>query len=306
MGAEHFMSENPPFGATLTYFLKEGYKSSKKIRKEKEEKAKEKKIQIPLTNWATLDKEMAEEKDQLWMVIEDAEGDIIRKISCPSKKGFNKVTWDLRHPSTTMIELKPRKRGEWDNAPKGILAAPGKYSAFLMQESQGSESILTESIDFNVKPLYESAEGTDSKTTAAFWKDYAELVKNSSILQAKHNTTTQKLSALKRATQNTTLAPSEYAPLLKEATSKLQKLESRMSGSKAKREIGEKTIPTMGDRLFALYIGLSNSTYGPTKTHLELVKWVEVDMEQFSGELKGINEDIKTIAKKIADSGGPI
>jgi len=305
LGAEHFMAQNPPYGATLTYYLKEGYKSAKKLRKEKEEEAKEKNIQITLTEWADLDAELTQEKEKLWMVIQDSKGNTVRRLECPSNKGFNQVSWDLRHPATNMIELNPRKRGEWDEAPRGILAAPGDYTAFLMRESMGTEAVLTETIKFKVKPLYEKAEGSNPIMNRLFWTDYAELVSNSTLFQSHYASTENKLKAVKRATSLSTLSSAAYSEQLRSATNRLQKLENRMSGSKAKREIGEKTIPTLGDRLFSLYIGLANSTYGPTDTHMDLVRWAEADLEQFSVELKGINEDIKAVAKKIVEAGGP-
>ena len=305
LGSEHFMAENPPFGATLTYYLKEGYKSSKKMRKEKEKEAREKKIQLPVAEWSDLDAELTEEKDKLWLVVQDAEGNTIRRLSCPPKKGFNKVTWDLRYPATNMIELNPRQRGEWENAPQGVLAAPGKYTAFLLKESKGIEEILTETVSFNVVPLYDPVENSDPKVTESFWKDYSSLVRTSSVLQSSYASTEMKLKAVKRATSNSTLSPAAYASTLGEATKNLQNLENRMSGSKAKREIGEKTIPNLGDRLFSLYIGLSNSTYGPTSTHLDMLKWAEADVELFSNELKLINMDIKEVAQMIYKAGGP-
>jgi hypothetical protein len=54
-----------------------------------------------------------------------------------------------------------------------------------------------------------------------------------------------------------------------------------------------------------LYIGLSNSTYGPTDTHLDLVSWVEADVKTFKQELAGINQQIKHVAMQIVDAGGP-
>ena len=36
-----------------------------------------------------------------------------------------------------------------------------------------------------------------------------------------------------------------------------------------------------------------------------MVRWAEADVDQFSDELKGINGDIKAVAKKIVEAGGP-
>ena len=202
-----------------------------------------------------------------------------------------------------MIALNPRPRAEWENAPQGILSPPGTYTAHLVKVAGGKEKELTEPISFNVKPLHEPAEGTNAKKSEKFWDAYAQLVKSSSAMQSEFGATTLRLKAIKRATQNTTLSFTDYISQLNSATNRLNVLETRMSGSKAKREMGEKTIPSLGDRLFALYIGLSNSTYGPTKTHQDLIQWAEADVNQFSKELKGINEEIKAVAQKIVDAG---
>ena len=306
LGAGHFVSENPPFGATFTYYLKEGYTSKSEMRKKAEEEARKNKRKATMTDWDALDAEMAEEPSRLWMVIKDGSGNTVRRMACEEKKGFNKATWDLRYPATNMIPLNPPTGVGGNNfAPKGMLAAPGTYTASLMKEANGAETMLSEAITFEVKPLYEPAEGSDMQRVQAFWKDYAQLVRNSSNMQTQFADTEKKLNAVKRAVASSNLSSTAYAATLKETTMQLQNLENKMSGSKAKREIGEKTIPTMGDRLFSLYIGLSNSTYGPTDTHLDLVSWVEADVKTFKQELAGINQQIKQVAKQIVDAGGP-
>ncbi len=305
LGSEHFFSKNPPFGATLTYYLKDGIKSKAELRKEREKEAAKNNSQFKMTDWADLDAEMTEEKDKLWMIIKDDNGNLVRRLPCEAKKGFNKITWDLRYPATDMIELTPPSGNGNNGGPFGILAAPGKYTASLMHESNGAEAMLSETISFNVKPLYEPAEGTVMEQTKAFWEDYAGLVRNSSGMQSEYSHTEQKLAAVKRAVGNSNLSSKDYAATLMEATQQLNMLENKMSGSKAKREIGEKTIPTLGDRLFSLYIGLSNSTYGPTDTHRDLISWAKDDVKLFKGELTEINTKIKTVAKMIVEAGGP-
>ena len=304
-GAGYYIADNPPFGATLTYYLKEGAGSAKKARQEMEKEAREKKSAIKFTDWDELDQELNEQKSSLWMVIENDKGKVMRRLACSEKKGFNKVSWDLRLPAPNMIELSPRPRGEWEDEPSGMLVAPGHYSAYLVKEEAGKESRLTESVGFEVKPLYPSAEGTDSANTMAFWQTYSDLVRESSAFQSQYGHLSKKMGAVNRAVSRTVLPASDYAEQLASARARMQALDNQMGGSKAKRQIGEKTIPSMGDRMFSLYIGLSNSTYGPTDTHKDMAQWVRDDLDRFSLELESIDEDLTEVAKAIYKAGGP-
>ena len=113
------------------------------------------------------------------------------------------------------------------------------------------------------------------------------------------------MGAVNRAVSRTVLPASDYAEQLASARARMQALDNQMGGSKAKRQIGEKTIPSMGDRMFSLYIGLSNSTYGPTDTHKDMAQWVRDDLDRFSLELESIDEDLTEVAKAIYKAGGP-
>jgi len=304
-GAGYYVAPNPPYGATLTYYLKEGTTTAKKQRQKKEEKAREKKANIEFTDWDQLDAELTEEQAQLYMVIKNTNGDLIRRIACKDKKGFNRVTWDLRYPSTNLVTLAPQQRGEWDAAPQGILAPPGTYQAHLTKVVDGRDKVLSETITFDVKPLYKSAEGTDIKVASEFWKNYDDLTRETAAFQSQYAQINKKLSALKRAVKNSLLPSDAYSKNLRQLSTQAHQLETQILGSKAKREIGEKTKPTMGDRMFALYIGLSNSTYGPTDTHLDMMDWVQADLKNYKKKLDDINDGISKVAKQIYDAGGP-
>ena len=53
-GSTYFTSDNPEYGATFTYFLKETPKSKKELRKEKEKELFEAGEPIPQPSWREL------------------------------------------------------------------------------------------------------------------------------------------------------------------------------------------------------------------------------------------------------------
>lgn len=301
-GSGYYLSDNPEYGAVFTYFLKENKKSLKELRKEAEEKATEMKKSVDAKSWEELDSELNEEKDDLWLVIRDMEGNTIRRLSCKDKKGFHRIAWDYRYPAADLVEVNPRKRGEWDSAPKGVLAPPGKYTSQLVRESGGATENLSDELEFNVIPLHEPR---NIKEAEAFWNDYAGLTREFSGFQSRFNSSSKKIKAIDRAMLQSNLSADLYAESLKQTKERFSQLDIDMNGSKAKREIGEKTQPTIGGRMFALYRGISNSTYGPTGTHKQIVDWVRDDLSEYGQRLDGINSDVKKLAKMILNAGGP-
>ncbi len=138
-GADHFVAPNPEFGAIITYHLKNKFQSLASIRKEEEKLKKDQGIEFP--GWETLRKENQQQKPQVYLVIKDAEGETIRRIKASGNKGINRVAWDLRYPFSDGIRSTklPKNR---DEAPKGLMAAPGKYSATLIKVMDGKSTMM--------------------------------------------------------------------------------------------------------------------------------------------------------------------
>ncbi len=305
-GTGYYVAPNPEFGAVFTFYLKDANKSLKEQRKEAEKQAAEKKQTPKPNDWSVLEAELAEAKDELYLVVKDKEGKLVRRISCKEKKGFSRVAWDLRYPPVDMISLSPQKRGEWDPEPQGMLAAPGTYSANLVKVREGAEEQLSETIEFEVKSLYlPNDNGPGQEEREAFWKDYTSLQKSVSSFSDKMSLAKKRLAAIKRAVTHTNIAPADYSNLLYGTTKQLHQLETQVAGNKAKQEIGEKTIPNLGDRMFSLYLGIANSTYGPSGTHKQLVNWMKDDLSSFNIALNDINTNILSLADKIKNAGGP-
>lgn len=305
-GAGYYVAPNPSFGAVFTYYLKEGTKSKTKLRQEAEKKAAKEKRVLKATSWDDLDAELTEVSDRLFLVIQNTDGETVRRIKCKDKKGFTRVAWDLRYPAADLIELNPRPRGEWEDEPAGMLAPPGEYTAFLVKESAGTETILSDKVSFKVKPLYEPVTGGPSASeTALFWDGYTALQKNASQFQSRYSIAEKRLKALDQAYARTNNPSAELRELKSQTVFSLQELSKRVGGSKARAQIGEKDMPSIGERMFALYRGISNSTYGPTATHKDLLKWVQKDVSDNEKQLQSIESDIVKIAKSIVEAGGP-
>ncbi|MDZ7774259.1 MAG: hypothetical protein U5L09_00925 [Bacteroidales bacterium] len=104
-GADFYKAPNPPFGAVFTYYLKEDVKSLREMRQEKEKKLKKEKEDIDFPGWESLDKEMMQEKPQVYMTVLNDKGEMVKQVDGSRKKGFHRVNWDLSFSSPQPVGL---------------------------------------------------------------------------------------------------------------------------------------------------------------------------------------------------------
>ena len=301
---EIYAADNPDFGAVFTYYLSEKYTTMQGERKKMEKEMKKEGKDIPFPGWEALDAEVNEEPTKIWLVVQDEDGNVIRRVEGKTSKGMNRVAWDLRHSSKRNVSLESRGSGGWWN--RGFMATPGTYAVTLVKEKDGLLTELSEPQQFEVIPLREGA--LPSKSYAEIDAYRSEMETVSSMIAAAETTFEEaedKVSAMRRALVNTAGAGPDLAKELFDLEQELKELYVAMDGNQSKQEIGERTAPTVGYWLSVAYRGLS-TTYGPTRMHQESL---DIAKEQF-GIIKGqlmeiIEERIPAAEQALKDAGGP-
>lgn len=300
-GDAYYVAPNPPFGAVFTYYLKEDIRSSEAARQAAEKAAAAAGKAVGFPGWDTLDAEAAEAAPRIVLQVSDLEGQVIRQVEGPMTRGFHRVAWDLRHPSPQAVSLADTSR-----AASGMLAAPGTYRAVLMKRQDGAWTPLTEAVTFEVKPLRSGAlEGATPDVTAAFWRRFERATRDVSALNLRLSNATKKATALETALVRTTGATTELAGMLESVRMQLVEVEAQVNGSPSKREVGEKSDPTIGSRLFTVELGVGRSTYGPTATHREQLEIVESQAASIAATLDQLQARLDRIGAGIAALGGP-
>ncbi|MBK8698799.1 MAG: glycosyl hydrolase [Saprospiraceae bacterium] len=300
-GAGHFVAPNPPFGAVVTYYLKEDLKTAKEMRKEMEKKDAEAKKPLDFPNWSKIAAEESAPAPKVWVTIKDMGGRVIRRIEGPVKKGFHRVAWDLRHPTLDAI-----RSTNTANPTSGFMCAPGRYSATISKEVNGEVSTLSEPEYFEVKPMKTPAiKGADHKEVAKFWRDFDETIRKSSALTLTVNNTVKYCEGLKRAATAIQKDYTQIAINLTEQRSKLTTIEEALFGIPAKNQMGEKNNPNMGSRMFDVFRGVGQATHGPTDTNKKSLALVNKDFEKYNVQLAEIQNILAGIGKEIFNAGGP-
>lgn len=180
-GSDFYRSDNPDFGATFTYFLKEVPKTLKQERQEKEKELFKEKQPIPQPTREELRLEEAEEDPYLVFVILDGSGQVIRKLFTKASKGINRMNWDLRYASTNPVNGSSTGRGSSSSeggvasSRSGLLAMPGTYSVAIEMVARGEIKQLAEPVEFNTALLqHATLPAKDHKALVAFQHEVSE------------------------------------------------------------------------------------------------------------------------------------
>jgi photosystem II stability/assembly factor-like uncharacterized protein len=299
-GASHYVAPNPEFGAVFTYYLKDGLKTKEEIRKEKESKLGS--ADVPFPGYEKLSDEINQIAPQIWLTVKDAIGNTIRRVSGSREKGFHRIAWDLRYPVSDAITVNASGQEEV----QGFLAPPGKYTVTLSKVEEGVSTDLAEPVNFEVVPLREGAlKGASYQVVSNFLRDYEKVSGELSALMVEFENMQQRLKAAAVALSKSQTAPGDFDKRYFDVKTQVLSLDKKLNGEISKREIGEKTKPNLGERLFAMYRGISNSTYGPTETHKKVMTIVKSELETLSADMKSTKAELDKLIADLLAEGAP-
>ena len=296
-----YSAENPPFGATFTYYLKEKIKTNKALRREKEKELNKKGSNVPFPGWETLEEEKWQEKPSIVLVVKDGKGTVVNRIEGKNKSGITRVSWDLSVAAKSVIEL------EGNNSNWEFPAIPGNYTVTLNKVVDGIMTELSSPQAFEVKPLW--------KETALPPASHDEIAEFLSSLETYRLTMSQtgvdldnamkQTKAMKTALSRADRPVAELVKQLHTANGRLLRLNSQVRGNEAKNAIGadETSIPTPRSRFFYAARGAS-TTHGPTEMHKESLKIGLKQLASIRAELDDILENVMPKLQEAMEAAG--
>ena len=200
-----WQADNPPFGALLTYYLRDGYQTRASARRSDEIEAEKAGEDTPYPAWDTLRAEDNEEPPTVELTVRDAGGALVRRLRVPETRGLHRVAWDLRYP-------RPASSGEEeddsrDGPPRGLMALPGRYTAELHARVDGELRQIAGPREFHVNALPLSDESTDDRAALlAFQQRTARLVDAVDAAGERLQQLEEELELLDRALRDTPAA----------------------------------------------------------------------------------------------------
>ncbi|WP_373523842.1 WD40/YVTN/BNR-like repeat-containing protein [Aquiflexum sp.] len=303
-GSTSFVSDNPPFGAVFTYFLKNLPKTEKAARKEKEKNLNEQKSSIPFPGWDQLRRESIEEEPSVMLLVRDKNGEAIRWIEGVAKTGLHRVSWDLRLPPPNPINLTvPAFQPPWVSDPEGPLVAPGKYSVELYLLNNGKLEPQGEAQEFNVKAVHPTS--GDYEEMAAFKKQTSDLSRRTSSAARQLSEAGDKLRFIKAALTETPNASPELFTQLTALNASLFHLRTALMGDGVLQSKDESTSPSIINRVGSVTYGHWSTTEPPTATHKRNIEIAQSAFEQYLKDASAFYNELAEFELKLEKAEAP-
>ncbi len=301
MGAQHYVAPNPDFGITFTYYLKDGLKSKKETRQAAEKPLIESGQDVPFPGWEAVEAEAYEQGPKVWIAIKGSDGKVIRRVAGASGKGFHRTAWDLKYPAPGAITLDNPNTGF-----SGLMVAPGTYSATLYKEVDGTVTQLDDPVNFQVEQMRQGAlAGSSPAETAAFWRAYESTSKSVANFGLSLSNAIKKSEAMQKALAQSQANPGTLDREINALRNSLMEMNSKLNGNPAKQQMGAKTKPTIGDRLFNVQLGVGTATYGPTQTNRQTLSIIDTQLNELNQSLSNAQAEMDRLVKALVAAGAP-
>jgi photosystem II stability/assembly factor-like uncharacterized protein len=298
-GADYFTAPNPPFGATITYYLKDSLTTKKSSRQSKDRSLSAQGKDVSYPSWEDLKAEDREESPVVILTIRDSAGNIVRRLSGSTSRGIHRTTWDYRYPGYTPTSL--------NSDGFGPSVVPGRYSVSIEKRVEGKITELAGETTFDVEPLgMASLPVSDREEVLAFQKKTGELQR--AVLGA-YQVAQDADNRLKYVIKTIEISP-VLDPALRERARNLQlrltDLLEKFSGDPTKRRRNEPASPGLLSRLQSIVYGHWRNTTGPTSTHRKNYDIVADLFSDMLGDLRTLVEkDLVKLERELEKAKAP-
>jgi hypothetical protein len=306
-GERFYTADNPPFGATMTWYLKEALKTKKEKRQESEREAEKKGAPV---GWPTRDELRAEEEEEapaIIVTITDASDNVVRRLTGPVGAGIQRLTWDLRYPAAN-LSAPPAPDADPDfEPPSGPLVMPGTYKAAIAKRVDGVVTPIGQPQTFQVVVEgQETMSASDHAALVEFQQKAVRLQRAATGATQAANALKPRLAAIKRAINETPSLPQrlqEDATALDKRTNEILRA---LSGDAAARQRNINTPPSINDRIGYVVGAQRMSISRPTQTQIAQYNAAAIDFENTLNQLRQLIEvDLARLEKQLEAAGAP-
>ncbi len=322
-GESLYVADNPPFGATFTFYMREALRTARQRRQEAEREAERSGKHLPYPTWDQLRAEDAEEAPAVLLTITDAAGNVVRRLVGGTGAGIQRITWDLRFPAANLAGLggggfggggggggqfgPPPEGAGPQQAPSGMLAMPGEYKVTVGKRVNGEYTQLAGPVSFQVgSDGMATLAAADRAALVAFQQKVARLQRAYFGALQTANELNTRIGQIKRALQETPTPDNKLRESANAIEKRLTEILIAMRGDTALQRRFENVPPDIGDRIQAITGSMGASTSKPTQTMQDSYA---IGAEEFGRELaklRGLIEgDVAKLEKAMNDAGAP-
>jgi len=301
LGSSFFKADNPEFGATFTYYIKEALKSLKETRQEKEKDLIKENKPVYYPTWQELRAEDREEKSYILFVISDEQGNVVRKLKDGIKQGINRITWDLRYANTNPV------KSVTDKNESGVPVMPGTYSVEMFLSVDGALTMIAGPETLEAKVLNNTTlPAQDRAAMVAFHKKLNEFNRAvEGVLNSSRDLLAQ-TNVWIYAIKQTPEAPNSLIDNALKIKEETQDILQYLYRDKTVFERNEPTSPTVYDRLNELAWGTWQTTSAPTQTQMDDYKYATEEFEPLLKQIQTLLEvNVPNLEAEMEKYGAP-
>lgn len=313
-GARFFTAPNPPFGVTIRYVLKDSLKTRQASRREREQRLSRDNRDVPYPSWDDLKTEDREDAPAITLVIRDAQGQVVRRLSGATSAGLHRAVWDYRLPGYRPIgaagggrRTDPDESADAVERGGGPLALPGQYSVSIEQRVDGEVTELAAPTPFDVEPLYlGTLSEPDRAAVLEFARQTGELQRAVlGTMQILGESLTQ-VGYIERAIEQTPTLPTTLLKDVRALKLKLLDVRESFTGDQTRPRRNEPAPLGLLDRLNQIVSGHWATTSAPTSSHR---RNYEIAGEEFKAALETLRPLLETelpaLNDKLEAAGAP-
>jgi len=307
MGESYYAAENPPVGATFTYFYKEDLKTRKEKRQEAEEKLAKENKDVYYPSYEALKEEEKEENSYLLFVIRNDQGEIVRKLKAGAKKGVNRIVWDFRYPSSNPINLNPSTDNLFQPKDVGQFVAPGNYTVTLSKYQDGIITDLHGPEKFVIKVLPGTTlPATDRPGLVEWQRKAAELQRSVQASSSLLNEVSTKIKHLREAVFSVAKPNQDFVQDILKLEQAHRMLQQKINGDAVANRLDIDQLPSISSRLFSVIYDGYSTTSDPTTTMKEQLQLAGEEFGIALTELKDLlTVQVTSLEKKLEAAGAP-
>lgn len=331
-GDDLYYAENRPYGAVITYYLKDELQNAADKRrkdaekrleaasekpKEDEKGASRKKKEtasaeapsmsveeaIRAANPRTSDELKEEPKPATFLTISDEDGRPVRTLEAPAEAGFHRVVWDMKMPPPF------HRAGESDETfnptPKGPLVLPGTYSVQLSLRVDGKIETIGEKKTFAIRT--DADTGLSPADRQALHAALARVRPLQIGVRGAVETAERAMADLDKAGEALGDAPAATSELRDRYRATRDKLEKILFALRGDPKTGNlNPPPAIDERIDRVVNDLRLASSAPTKTDLEQLGFAEKLLaEQLAAFDDWRRSDLAALDKALDDAGAP-
>ena len=306
-GEGYFATPNPAVGSVFTYYLRDDIKTRKEKRKELEKTLITANKDVPYPSIDSLRLEDNQVAPFLLFTITDSEGNPVRRLKMPAKKGLQRMVWDFRYDAPTPVNFnEPDPMNFFSGPDLGPMALAGEYKVSLSKFEEGIFTELVAPQSFKVVSLNAvTLPATDKKALEIFSKKTMSLARSLGAAQGVYGELNNKMRFLKAAWQSTPQANNNLQTQILDIEKQLLSISTALYGDRTRARREFETSTAMSEKMYRIQGNLISTSSTPTQTMQAAHQSLSKQLTTLLTDIKKTQADINTLETALTNAGAP-